>query len=91
MTPLGPPDSHYLASVEGWLGLGNPAEAAREMEQLSPAAREHPEVMRAGYHLFAAVKNWESAAKRYPIQHLVGYTWPMPCTNWGARKRLMKL
>ena len=61
MKPLLPPDNHHLAAVEGWLGLGNPAEAAQELEQISPAARQHPEVLGASYQVSAATRNWESA------------------------------
>lgn len=63
MKLLEPPDSHYLAAAEGWLGLGNSHEAERELDQISFALRAHPEVLRVRYHLYEAGRKWELAAE----------------------------
>jgi hypothetical protein len=42
---LRPPDSHHLQAAEGWIGLGNYAEANDELEQIAAANRAHPDVL----------------------------------------------
>ncbi len=61
IAPLQPPDSFYLLAAQGWLGLGSPAEADRELEQLAPSARGHPEVLKVRWEIEAARKNWQAA------------------------------
>jgi hypothetical protein len=39
MKPLEMPDSHYLSSAVGCLGLGNWQEANEELEKITPARR----------------------------------------------------
>ncbi|MEW6305781.1 MAG: tetratricopeptide repeat protein [Verrucomicrobiota bacterium] len=58
---LEPPDSHHLHAAEGWLELGNPAEAEHELASISEAARMHPDVLGTYWQLFAARKQWEDA------------------------------
>ncbi len=60
-TPLEPPDSHHLQAALGWLELGNTHEAAAELARLSPAVREHPEVLEARWRWCAAARRWEEA------------------------------
>jgi tetratricopeptide (TPR) repeat protein len=59
MEPLEPPDSMYLRAAEGWLDLGNATEAALELEQLSPAAREHGEVLGVRWQIAAKHGHWD--------------------------------
>ena len=63
MKPLEPPDCHYLAAAEGWLGLGNSVEAEGELERISYNSRAHPEALRVRYHLYEATRKWELAAE----------------------------
>ncbi|HNW07526.1 MAG TPA: tetratricopeptide repeat protein [Verrucomicrobiota bacterium] len=59
MQKLEPPDNHYLRAAEGWLELGNPVEAKAELDQVSPARQEHPDVLELRWALFAAQQQWE--------------------------------
>src|SRR5215472_4067015 len=60
---LEPPDIHHLNAAEGWLGLGNSAEAEQELLRLNPAVEDHPEVLRVRYHLYGQTKRWDRAAE----------------------------
>lgn len=60
--PLEPPDSHYLSAAEGWMMLGNAAEARQELERLSPPARRHPDVLEVAWNIESAAREWEKAA-----------------------------
>jgi tetratricopeptide (TPR) repeat protein len=55
---LHPPDSHYVRAAEGWLELGNTAEAAAELEHVSPALRSHPAVLQMRCRVGMASKRW---------------------------------
>lgn len=61
MKDLQPPDSHLLNAASGWLGLGLPREAAAELEQLSPSARAHPDVLTVEWELLARGGRWPEA------------------------------
>jgi Flp pilus assembly protein TadD len=63
MKPLEPPDSHHLRAAEGWLGLGDQAEAAQELDKIAPRLRGHPAVLRVYYDLHAKAKLWDLAAE----------------------------
>ena len=39
---LQPPDLMHLNAAQGWLGLGNPAEAVEELEKISPQNKTKP-------------------------------------------------
>ena len=61
MKHVGPPDSHYLSAASGWLGLGNVPEARLEMEHLSPALSQHPEVLEVKCEICISDRQWEEA------------------------------
>ena len=63
MKPLEPPDSHHLRAAQGWLDLGNWAEAKEDLEQIAPQLRVHPDVLCLRYGVHAAAKQWEMAAE----------------------------
>ncbi|MGA2750577.1 MAG: tetratricopeptide repeat protein [Verrucomicrobiota bacterium] len=63
MKPLEPPDSHYLAAAEGWLGLKNWREAGEELRRIDPALSEHPAVLLVQYEIHAAASQWALAAE----------------------------
>ena len=63
MKPLEPPDTHYLAAAEGWLELGNPAEAGAELDGLRAASREHPQALRLRWRIIAEGKQWEECLR----------------------------
>ena len=58
--PLEPPDSHHLSAAEGWLELGNPTEAAAELELVAPEHRTHPSVLELGWQIHARARQWEA-------------------------------
>jgi len=61
MKPLEPPDSFHLRAAEGWIELGNAAEAAAEIERLAPEHRVRPEVLNVRWEICAAEKGWAAA------------------------------
>jgi len=58
MKPLETPHSHYLLAAEGWLELGNPAEAQAELDQIPPGLQTHPDVLGVRWHLHAHARQW---------------------------------
>lgn len=54
------PDDLHLRAAQGWLELGNPAEAELELQHLSPLSRAHPDVLELRWHLHAQAKQWEA-------------------------------
>jgi predicted Zn-dependent protease len=55
------PDSVYLRAAQGWLELGNPAEALLELDQMSVDTREHPAVIEVRWQIAAKTRRWEAA------------------------------
>ena len=58
-----PEDKRHLEAAEGWLGLGDAAEASKELESVSPEQNDHPDVLKARYGILAARNEWEAAAE----------------------------
>ena len=56
---LEPPDTHHLSSAQGWLELGNPAEAGAELQRISAACQAHPEVLEARWQVYAKTQRWQ--------------------------------
>jgi Flp pilus assembly protein TadD len=56
--PLEPPASHLLSAAEGWLELGNPAEAAAELAGLDPELVTHPAVIELQWQIQAHTGQW---------------------------------
>lgn len=63
MKPPEPPDSHHLRAACGWLELGNPSEAAAELQQLTAKARMHPATLEILWRICAANRRWEEAVE----------------------------
>jgi tetratricopeptide (TPR) repeat protein len=61
--PIEPPDTFLLSAACGWVELGNWKEALAELEQISPAARAHPQVSLVRYAVCASAGQWDSAAE----------------------------
>jgi len=59
--PLEPPEIHHVNAAEGWLGLGNAAEAEHELGKLPAALAQHPDVLRVWYHVHEQRLDWERA------------------------------
>ncbi len=60
---LTPPDSHYLTAAVGWMELGNPSEAMRELDRISESHRRRPEVLELRWLALAERRDWASALK----------------------------
>lgn len=54
-----PPDSFHLLSAQGWMELGNPVEARKELSQLSSRFAEHPGVIEVKWQIFAKERVWD--------------------------------
>ena len=61
MADLEPPDTHYLSFAQGWLDLGNPAEALAELARIRLPAREHPDVLHLHWRIRAEQRRWAEA------------------------------
>ncbi len=58
IAPLEPPASHHVSAAEGWLELGNPAEAAAELAALAPEWSAHPAVLELNWQINANGRQW---------------------------------
>jgi hypothetical protein len=63
MQKLEPPDTHHFSAAIGWLELGNPAEAAAELSQISAAQQEHADVLEIRWMVAAEQKRWEEGLR----------------------------
>ena len=63
MQKLEPPDIHHFSAAVGWLELGNPAEAAVELSQISPAQQDQPDVLEVRWLVAAEQKHWEEGLR----------------------------
>jgi hypothetical protein len=61
MTKISHPDLHFISSAEGWLILGRPEEALRELELVNKDLWQHPDVLAVRYSIHANQRNWEMA------------------------------
>jgi Flp pilus assembly protein TadD len=55
------PDRHFVQAAAGWLELGNPTEAAVELNQVSQKHARHPDVLEIRWRLCAAKLDWKEA------------------------------
>jgi Flp pilus assembly protein TadD len=58
---LEPPDSHHLDAAIGWFGLNCIADARAELELISGANQNHPDVLEVHWSLSAHEKQWSDA------------------------------
>ena len=58
-----PPNTHHLIAAEGWLELGNPAEASEELKQIAPALQDRPEVLAIRWQIYAKDRNWKKCVE----------------------------
>jgi hypothetical protein len=56
-----PPSARlHLLAAEGWLELGNPHEANKELEKIAPGLRVHPDVLEMRWQIYAAAERWDA-------------------------------
>lgn len=63
MNPLPSPDCHYLSAAEGWLQLGNLAEAKAEFARIAPQHEEAPSALNLRWLMEAQAKDWSAALR----------------------------
>ncbi len=61
LSPLDPAILHLVRAADGWLELGNPAEARAELGQIPAESEAHPLVLEAWWDLHAHEKDWAAA------------------------------
>jgi Flp pilus assembly protein TadD len=61
MQPIEPPDTFRLSAAQGWLELGDAAEARLELDQISPGTQSHPRVLQVRWILHATQRDWPAA------------------------------
>jgi len=64
MGALEHPDGFRLSAAQGWIELGNCQEAIAELDSISPAAQEHPEVIQVRWHIADEEERWDDALVR---------------------------
>ncbi len=63
MKALGPSDAFRLLAAEGWLELGNAAEAEKELDQIKGRARSRPDVLKARWCVCHAARKWAAGVE----------------------------
>ena len=61
MKKLEPPDLFFASAANGWLELGNAAEAKAELAGVSAANRNHPDVLEMRWAICAHEAQWTEA------------------------------
>ena len=61
MEALEHPDCVYLSAAQGWFELGNCSEAAAELDQVSPGARNRAEVLELRWQIAVKRGRWPEA------------------------------
>ena len=79
MPPLPSPDSHFLSAAEGWLALGVPAEAERELDLIGREFIEHPDYLEVWWHILAVRCDWMTAV---PIARKLLQAAPDRASGW---------
>ena len=72
-------DRMALQRAQGWLELKLPLEANEELEEIQPAMRAHPEVLKLRYLVYDAAKKWDMALE---IAHFLHHQ--LPDDPWGG-------
>jgi predicted Zn-dependent protease len=63
MNELTLPVIRHLEAAQGWLGLRNWREAKAELTNIPEELQSHPDVLQVKWAIYAAAKEWESAAQ----------------------------
>jgi len=53
-------DHHRLRAAEGWLGLGDNVEAARELKEIAPEHQSHPAVLEVRWRIHSQRQDWNA-------------------------------
>lgn len=55
------PDAHFLDAAVGWIELGSPREALKELDQIAPELQKDPQVLEVRWQVFARTDSWEKS------------------------------
>ena len=58
---MSPADHHHFLAAQGWLELGDPQEASKELEQITAAS--DPDVLEMRWEIQAQAKQWTACAE----------------------------
>lgn len=58
-----PPDLHHLRAAQGWLELGNPAEAVIELRRVAQELHTHPDVIEVRLLISIQAQQWENCVE----------------------------
>ena len=72
-------DRMALQRAQGWLELRLPLEANEELDEIRPAMRAHPEVLKLRYLVYDASKKWDMALEIASCLHR-----QLPDDPWGG-------
>ena len=61
MQPLEHPDLFHVNAAQGWLDLGNAAEATTELGHISSGLQNHPEVLEVAWQIAVKQTRWLDA------------------------------
>ena len=50
-------DTHHLSAAQGWLELGSHLEADKELDEITPELRVHPDVLEIRWQIYAKEKH----------------------------------
>src|SRR5580765_8485196 len=54
------PDKWHLYAAQGWVGLGDHAQANEELEKIAPELSGHPDVLEVRLRICSHANNWEA-------------------------------
>jgi Flp pilus assembly protein TadD len=57
------PDIFCVMAAEGWVELGNPVEAAAELDKISHQFQSHPDVLHVRWAICAREEKWDASLK----------------------------
>jgi predicted Zn-dependent protease len=73
------PELFYLQAAQGWMELGNFAEATRELEKISSKFQDNPDVLEVRWEICAKQKKWQDGAE---VGRALIRTAPERATGW---------
>jgi len=76
---LEPPDSHHLDAAIGWLGLGRADDARTELDLVSAAQQQHPDVLDVRWMICAREQRWGDALEIARAELVAA---PGSCSGW---------
>jgi predicted Zn-dependent protease len=55
------PDAHFLDAAVGWIELGAPREALKELDQITAELQNDPQVLEVRWQVFARTDSWDKS------------------------------